>query len=542
MSALFLWQRARRVTERRKRIAPTWLLVAKVLFVTLAALALARPVIGGAARPDLILVVDASASMTARDSDGVRLDKARAQAERLLRGAGRVALIRAGLDARVVVPLTSDRALVRRGLQQLRAGDRSGDLDRAIAVAQAIEPGARVEVFTDQPHAGGGTVRGHDVAGDGVNVGISAFDLGLQQAYVGVVSNSRRPIEVRVDLTRDGAPVASGTVLVPADGTGSITFPLADVRGIYRAAITPQADGADALTLDDVAYAGARPISAAVEVPDDAVMKALAAVPGVTVRTNPRAADIAADLRVLTRADAAGLAPGSYLLFAPASSDPVYRVIAESDRGSPLLRFVDLNDVVVGLDPRRPAWSAGEGWHLLASTAELEPVLRYRDRGGVQVLQAAFSPRQTDLVLRAAFPALIANYVREVRGDARVALGSALPGGTTLDGAAVDVALTPGIYLEPGGTTVLASLDSDAESRLAGPAAPASGPPGPAAAERRNGVLGNAPLRPLAWLLLALAVLALTVEWWLWSGAPRPRLPRLRARSGAGAGRPPRAP
>ncbi len=534
VSALFLWQRARQVAERRRRVSPTWLLVAQLLFVTLAALALARPVIQRGAAPDRILVVDASASMAARDSDGVRIDKARAVAERLLAGAGRVAVIRAGLDARVLVPLTADRGAVRRALQQLRVGDRSADLERAVAVGEAVEPGAQVELITDQPPVGGATVGYHNVAGDGVNVGISAFDLGLQQAYVGVVSNSRRPVQVQVTLRRDGTEAASGSVLVPAGGTGSITFPLTDVRGLYQAAITPPAGveagapGGDALTLDDVAFAGARQVTAVVQVGDASVLKALAAVPGVRVQVNASAAQIPADLRVLTRADAQGLPAGSYLLFAPAASEPDYQVVREYDRGSPLMRFVDLRDVVVGLDPARTPWATSAGWQTLASTSDLEPVLRYRDQDGVRVLQAAFSPTQTDLVLRAAFPALVANYLREVRGDASVALGAALPPGTTLNGAAAGYALQPGIYREPGGAVAVASLDSDAESRLPSP------PAGATAGDRRPGraaarpVLGEAPATSLAWLLLTLALVALAAEWLLWSGLPvlrRPRVP-----------------
>jgi len=329
--------------------------------------------------------------------------------------------------------------------------------------------------------------------------------------------------------------VASGSVLVPANGTGSITFPLSDVRGIYRASITPPAGvapgdpGGDALALDDVAYAGARPVSAVVENGNPAVLKALAAVPGVSVRVNAAAASIPADLRVLTRADTQGLAPGSYLLFAPAADKPEYKVVRQYDRGSPLTRFVDLQQVVVGLAPKRRGWQETNGWQTLASTSELEPVLRYRDAQGVRILQAAFNPTQTDLVLRAAFPALIANYVRLVRGDASVPLGAALPPGTSLDGSAAGYALQPGTYREAGGRVVLASLDSDAESRLPGPSPAPSG--GGAGSAGRSTPAGRAAGSSLAALLLVLALLALLAEGWLWAGRPalpRPRMPRRR--------------
>jgi hypothetical protein len=201
------------------------------------------------------------------------------------------------------------------------------------------------------------------------------------------------------------------------------------------------------------------------------------------------------------------------------------------------MRFVDLQDVVVGLEPQRAVWPSGDGWQTLASTGELEPVLRYRDRDGVRVLQAAFNPTQTDLVLRSAFPALIANYVRLVRGDVSVALGAALPPGTTLEGAAATYALRPGVYREAGGAVVVASLDSDAESRLPGP--PAAG----STTKGRSGrgaqpLLGEARASSLAWILLALALLALAVEWLMWSGPgslrPPGLPPFLRRRPGGG--------
>lgn len=544
VSALFLWHRARKLAERRKRISPTWLLAAQLLFVALAAFALARPQVAGAVAPDRILVIDASASMAAHDPSGVRIDRALALARRLLAGAGRAAIVRAGVDARVLTPLTADHASLRHALGSFRVGDRTADLARAVSLAEAIDPRAQIELITDHARVGGASVRYHDVAGGGVNVGISAFDLGLQQAYVGVVSNSRRPVQVQVTLSSAGKQVASGSVLVPIGGTGSITFPLSGVGGIYEARLSfphgtaPGDPAGDALTLDDVAYAGARAMSAEVQTPEEAVVKALAAVPGVTVRVDPRAAEIPADLRVLTRSSADGLPPGAYLLFAPAAARPVYQTVQDFDRGSPLMQFVAMQNVVVGLDPERTPWTSGNGWQTLASTGQLVPVLRYRDSGGVRVLQAAFSPTQTDLVLRAAFPALVANYVRLVRGQPSVAMGDALPPGTTLDGKPETYALQPGIYREPGGRVVLASLDSEAESRLPGPqpAATPSRQPGTAAPAA---ALGAAPSSSLAFVLLGLAAAALVAEWLMWRGvrAPRPWRPPGFLRPGSRRGR-----
>ena len=537
VAALFLWRRARQAAQRQRRFAPTWLLVAQVMFVALAALALARPQWGGGVAPDRVVILDASASMVARDSEGVRFSRAKDVASGLLAGAGRVAIVRAGLDARVVAPLTSDRALLRAALAELRPGDRAADLGRALSLAESIEAGAEVHLITDQP-APGGRVRYHGVAGDGVNVGISTFELGIQQAYVGIVSNSSGPVQVGVTLTNAGQPVASADVLVPAGGVGSVTFPLDTVAGVYEARIAPPAG--DALSLDDVAYAGSRNVAAVLERADEATLKALAAVPGVSVRAMTSAATATADLRVLVRTSAEGLEPGAYMLFAPAAVAPDYQTIQQWDRGDPLLRFADLRDVVVGLEPGRPAWAEGEGWRVLASTGALEPVLRFRDVDGVRVLQFAFHPSQTDLVLRAAYPALLANLVRLVRGDLSLGLGDALPVGARSlpDQASVPEGawvLEPGVY-RSGATTLLANLTSESESRLSGPAAVANpverAPLVPSAAAEPT-VEGAGALRSVAIALIGLAVLALLAEWLLWSGVSWGPLRRRSSRDGA---------
>ena len=103
VSALFLWQQAAQLAERRRRFSPTWLLALQLLFVSLAALALAQPSFSTSGEVERVLIVDASASMAAREGgrEGAtsRLERAKADAADLLDGAGRVAIIRAGLDA-----------------------------------------------------------------------------------------------------------------------------------------------------------------------------------------------------------------------------------------------------------------------------------------------------------------------------------------------------------------------------------------------------------------------------------------------------------
>lgn len=536
--ALFLWRRAQTAVAKRRRFSPTWLLAAQLAFVTLAAVALARPALLGGERPDRVIVVDASASMAAVAAEGTRLDTAREGARELLSGAGRVALIRAGLDARLLAPLNAEQSDLLGALGELQAGDAAGDLLRAMELATALLPGAEVHVFTDHD-AALGAAQVHRVDTTVENVGISAFEIGVGQAFVAVVASGARPAQVDVALLQDGRQLASSTVLVPGGGTGTVTFPLADVSGVVEARITPPPG--DALALDDVAYAGSRALEVVTNDAYEPLLRALAAVPLTRVGIAPDAAfRPSADLKVVVRASADGLPPGNYLLFPPRAAEPEYLLVSDWNRAHPLMRFVDLRDVVVGLDPARGAWEE-EGWQVLARAADLTPLVRVRDDEGGTVVQLAFHPAQSDVVLRPAFPALVANLMGTLETTVRVRLGEPLPGGA-------EPVLTPGPHALPpvdaaDGGVAYASLLAPEESRLpaSGPGLP-SGAQSPAAAtaaataaasatvgdlsgqpQGAAAAPGGAPT-PVAVVLLGLAVLALVAEWLLFSGGQARRL------------------
>ncbi|MFO7545322.1 MAG: BatA domain-containing protein [Trueperaceae bacterium] len=557
VSALFLWRKARQTVARRRRFSPTWLLVAQLAFTALAALALAQPRIATTALPDRVLLLDVSASMaasagTAGAADTTRLDLARAAAKDLLAGAGRVAIVRVGVEPRVVAPLDAAADERAAAIDAVVPGDAQADLSRALDLAAALLPGAEIHLFTDQ-EIDLGRVQVHRFGNDVENVGIAAFDVAIDQAFVSLVASGSRPREVEVRLLHEDAEIARGTVLVPSDGAGSITFPLTDVVGVIEARLSVP-DG-DALALDDRAFAGSRPLTIVTDDAHGPLLRALEAMPNAETSLVRAAALLAADLHVLSRANAEGLPPGRYLMFAPPAEAPDYRVVKDWDRAHDLLRFVDLRDTVVGLDPTREAWEE-EGWLVLARTADLTPVLRLREDEDFWILQAAFHTSQTDLVLRPAFPALIANVVAAMEPTERIRLGETAATGDT------GPVLVPGVHALDG-TVVLASLFSSAESRLprsgsiyggvaglsagrigvpAGNGAAAEGSvdgagdgvdavgaagsganaPASAAGAAGGGENGAPPPReratPIAWALLALALLALTAEWLLFGG------------------------
>ena len=467
VSALFLWRRAFELARARRRFSPSWLLLAQLLFIALAALALAQPQLNFEGPPDRVLVVDASASMAARDSDGVRLEKAVRRAGELIARNGRVAVIRAGLDATVVRALTGEAIEARRALEGLVAADREADLVRALALARSIATGAEIHLFSDRPPPAGESVSYHPVAGDGVNLGISTFDVGIQQAYVAVVSTSPRPQEVVVEILHEGRQLSRATLLVPAGGQANATFPLGLETGIFEARLEPP--DWDALELDDVAFAGSEDLVVILDIRSTPLVRALDAIPGVRWRVTSVADRVPGDVRILTGIDPSELDRGRYLLFPEPSPEAQYKTVRDWDQSDPLLRFVDLREAVVGIDP---AWNpVGEGWEILARTGDLTPVLLRLDSPDLELVWAAFHPSQTDIVFRPAFPALMTNILRAFRGEDRLPLGSPLPAAA---GQSLERAELPGVYrVEGRGYT--SSLLSAQESRL--PPRPPRSPP-----------------------------------------------------------------
>jgi hypothetical protein len=535
VSALFLWQQARQLAERRRRWSPTWSLLAQLLAVAAAAFALAQPDLVREGPADLVIVVDGSASMAAVDPEGSRRDRAVAAALDAAAEAGRVALVRAGHEAVLVLAPTLDRGELREALDAFAPGDVTADLSRGVALARSLAPDARILLVSDDPGPPRSGVVRVDVGGTGENVGIVGFDLGIQQAFVAVASNSRRPRAVGVELRQGESLLASTELFVPARDVATATFPIDVGAGLVEARLL--VDATDALALDDVAFAGQRALEVVVDEAFEPIVRAFSAVRGTAPRVTGGARTVPADVRVLTGADPDALPAGDAVVLPRRVEEPEFVTIASWDRTHPLLRFVDLREFVVGLPPvgrdtdtavlaRRgdaaasmapgsdaAAFGAGDGWQTLASTADLRPVLRYREDGERRILEFLFHPSQSDIVLRPAFPTLVANLVERFRGEARVPLGVRDDAGRLVTG--------PGPAIVDG-REVVANLLTLEQTRLPGPGDDDLAVVEPALPAVRP--------TPLAAALVALALALLVAEWFLWSRGAGARGPRRRPR------------
>jgi len=135
---------------------------------------------------DLVVCLDTSNSMLARDLRPSRLERARREVKGLLdRSAGdRIGLLAFAGDSREVAPLTHDRATLEGLLQEARPEDnRLGGTDLAAALSQALDlfdgrTGAHeaIVLLTD----------GEDLGGQGAEVARRAAEQGIRIYVVGV--------------------------------------------------------------------------------------------------------------------------------------------------------------------------------------------------------------------------------------------------------------------------------------------------------------------------------------------------------------------
>lgn len=262
----------------------------QLLALALTALALAGPVRRQRVSPAqrLVLVVDTSASMGARDGSSTRLDLARSAALQALAESERgseAALVVAGCSPRVAVASTRDRGAITAAVEGLRPEDCGGDLSRALSLAADRLRGAtgsrRVLVLTDGATRAdalgvsvGGRVDVLRVGRPAANVGIAAMELrpdpdgsnapggerryGLFVALVPAHLDAPREVTLEVDLLRgDSAERVAVRSLTLHGARVSATLPIAlapDERAdIVRTRVV--SPGPDALAVDDLAYA-----------------------------------------------------------------------------------------------------------------------------------------------------------------------------------------------------------------------------------------------------------------------------------------------
>lgn len=443
--------KSRRLRDVRRLIA----LLACLAAIALLALAAARP--GGKRSTTTVYVVDVSASM----ANGPMED-----AKRFLVGEvtalgpnGRVAIITAGAEPRLVLPPSPPGPLVDRTIHELTATPESSSLEEAMTLAEGLR--AHVIVLSDRAvdkEASRGGFTEQKLFGRG---GKSEDNLGITSLYTRTASDARDDEEreativvatsskvarrARVKVTFDGRTLSDRALDVPAQGevTENVTL-----RGAGKLVARVSSDDrkSDALAIDDEASleeAARKPPRVALvrrKGEDKAayffVSRALAAA-GVTELDDVDVSDPAPEKAEVAVVLEDGPArpkdvPSFFILTTPSDmqlAEPAHAMEKEQARlrsiatEDPIMRGVALDEMTT-----RHALTITPP-HGARSLVDLDggPALVAGGSGRSPWVWLGVDPEASDLVLRVAFPVLVGNVLSHLSGASTIVAAKTAP-------------------------------------------------------------------------------------------------------------------
>ncbi len=308
-----------------RKLVPQIPLLLQATAVLLLAVAFARPscVAGQLGGENVAIVIDTSASMTARTGpDGAattRMELAKQRAREVVEGLapGSAALIlAAGAEAHLVVPLERDRSRLRRGIDALEAEDAEGSLTTALALAAdrlgSTGPDARIFVLTDGQLAHDPAWPRHiavsvETVGSPIeNTAIIKTDVrsGVDpgsgrervEAFVLLRSWGEKSREAYVTMREENASdvLASRRIVLSPNETVPVVLGFDVTPGDYGRGLIFEVSPGDALPVDDLAYGrvpeGRRipvTILSAKSSPSPWIRRVFASDPGVSLTVGP---------------------------------------------------------------------------------------------------------------------------------------------------------------------------------------------------------------------------------------------------------------
>ena len=443
----------RRTTSwaRRLRDLLSLLLALTLLGLLLLAAVDPRPTAADRAGRSLVILIDRSASMSARDGGGnaARAPRARAPTAIVdgLAAADRALVASFASDAVAETGFEADAGRLRRAVAAVAPSEEPGDLPRALTFASAIlrgRPRPTVVLISDGAFSDEARrtvparrcdvrLRGRRAAAvrRAGNVGIISFaarrlpaDPSAVEAALVVQNFGARK---RVGRGRHRGGRRHRRAAAPRAGAGRApAAPAAQRVRARRAPAGPRWRADDDLALDDTAYAVVPPLPhrrvlrvGGADLYLDGALLSLGRTVTVDRLSLPAAEAQRArwtdyDLVVFDGVTpAAPPARGRFLyLDAHGAGSPFAErgsvrdpVIADVRRDHPLVRQLDLGDVNIAA-ARRLTLAAGD---VAVAGSFGVPLLIARERPGLRIAATSFDPRRSDLPMRPAFPLLIAN-------------------------------------------------------------------------------------------------------------------------------------
>ena len=463
--SLLLWAPALRDREASaffQRLQRDPLLILQILALLALTLALARPavtIMGEGARK-VVIVLDTSASMKARDVSPSRFGVAKSEAIALVNRLGEgaeIMLIETGVQPRVLVPLGRDRERVVAAIRSAQARDLPHRIIEAVRTSRALvgtDSRAEIHVFTDgsftlaqTPEMTDPRLHWHGVGQGGRNVAITNLSVRKTyygsfeyQAFVSLVNYTPETETFTFSLEVDDKPIAEKSVTLEPSVRRSVVMPFSHGGG---GTVTARLQIRDDLATDNIAYAvlpPARKMSVLLVSPGNLFLeKVLRTDPQVSleVRTPDQyqGGMGEADVVIIDSVSLPKVGPGRFVFVNAVPADvPIETlgrierpVIMDWDRAHPIMRHVEFAKVTIEDALRIRPLAAGRP--LVEAVGG--PLIYALEEAERKAIFIGFDLFKTDFPLRVAFPLILSNGLRWLHpagiGQASLSLATGQP-------------------------------------------------------------------------------------------------------------------
>ncbi len=481
VSSVLLWHRALEELEANapfRKLRRSLLLLLQLLALAAIVFALARPLITtrALATGSTVIVIDSTASMSARDEGGrTRLERAKELAREMIEGLSdddRAAVIESSSRVTVRSPLTTDSAALRSAINDIIETDAAGNLTDALQLAEQIaktERDAAIVIISDggSPAAQSPSQQKSAVATRFVRVGKRSENIGIvamnsritqsarRELFASIANFSDRDQSVGVELRIDDKLIDARTVSVGKNDRAVLIFDALPPQG-GLAELRLAAD--DDLASDNIAYTylpDARRLKVGLASANPFLIRALA----VNTEIDARRIDSNSDLNDLDcfvsegpiRQDAIdsdkpllAINPQDTSLWQIASTREQPE-ITSFDRSHPVnayLSYADLHIESISVRTTEP-------WLRPIAASGNDALLSAGEDAGRRVVMIAIDPTKSDLPLKVEFPILIANAISWLAGREHSADDRAIRAGQSV----TLLASAPAVITTPDGDT-----------------------------------------------------------------------------------------
>lgn len=458
VSSLLLWDlplRERSSTSFFQKFDRDKLIILQLLALACLALALARPAVTvlGEGERKVVVVLDTSASMKARDVFPSRFAEAQSKAASLvrsLRPGTQVMVVEAGIQPRVTAEMGRDHGRAQDAISAAGARDLPNGLEDAIRIARSLigtDANAEIHVFTDGSGALPSAESTNGPAGDGAaimkdgrihwvgvgkgdnNVAITGISVrrtyqgaGNYEAFLALANFSAEPKNFSLSLRVENRTVAERKVQLGGHVRRSMILPF---KHTGAARITAELNVSDDLAVDNTAWAVLpAPNKIAVTLVSQGNLfleKVLRADPEVVldVRTPAQYAGgmDKSDVVILDSVTPERVGGGRYIFVNTVPPDVPVDILGtvekptvmDWDRTHPVMRNVDFSRISIDGAMRLRPLATGRA----LVEAELGGPLVYAlEEPGRKAVLMGFDLFKADLPLRVAFPLMMWNALR----------------------------------------------------------------------------------------------------------------------------------